>query len=111
MILVRTLRSLLFAGLVLQGFPALPAGAAETPVVKIQNFAFVPPVLTVKVGTAVLFQNDDDIPHLVAATDGSFRSKALDTGDQYSVTFGKAGSVPYFCALHPHMQATITVVP
>ena len=36
--------------------------------VKIENFAFTPQTLTVKVGTTVTFENDDDIPHQVVAT-------------------------------------------
>lgn len=88
-----------------------PLTAAEAARVKIDNFTFGPETLTVKAGTVVTFENDDDIPHLVVATDGSFRSKALDTGDTDSFTFSKSGSFPYFCALHPHMQGTIIVTP
>lgn len=38
---------------------------AEDAIVKIENFAFTPDVLTVKVGTQVVFVNEDDIPHSV----------------------------------------------
>ena len=88
-----------------------PLHAADAPQVKIENFAFTPKTLTVKVGTTVTFENDDDIPHLVVANDASFRSKALDTGDSYAFTFTKAGDFAYFCGLHPHMQGTISVAP
>lgn len=88
-----------------------PLQGADAAHVKIDNFTFAPKALTVKVGTAVTFENDDDIPHIVVANDGSFRSKALDTGDSYAFTFTKSGDFPYFCALHPHMQGTITVTP
>jgi plastocyanin len=54
------------------------ANAADAQV-KIANFTFEPPVLTVKVGTTVTWVNDDDIPHLVSEKDGKFRSSALDT--------------------------------
>jgi plastocyanin len=105
----------LFAALLLgTGFAAMPqwaALAAETAVVKIDNFAFTPDNLTVKAGTAVTFQNGDDIPHTVVATDHSFRSKALDTNDSFTFTFTKAGDFTYFCGLHPHMQGKITVSP
>ena len=59
------------------------ANAADAQV-KIANFTFEPPVLTVKVGTTVTWVNDDDIPHLVSEKDGKFRSSALDTGDKFS---------------------------
>ena len=41
------------------------ANAADAQV-KIANFTFEPPVLTVKVGTTATWVNDDDIPHLVS---------------------------------------------
>lgn len=101
--------ALVCLGVTVMAYTPLPA--AETARVKIENFTFMPAAVTVKAGTAVTFQNEDDIPHVVVATDGSFRSKALDTGDAYVFTFTKPGDFPYFCALHPHMQGTITVIP
>ena len=86
------------------------ANAADAQV-KIANFTFEPPVLTVKVGTTVTWVNDDDIPHLVSEKDGKFRSSALDTGDKFSQTFSAAGTVEYFCAVHPHMTGKIVVEP
>jgi plastocyanin len=87
------------------------AAAAQTVTVGIANFTFTPTELTVALGTTVVFRNDDDIPHLVAASDGSFRSKALDTGDSYSFSFTKVGEYGYFCALHPHMVGKVVVKP
>jgi plastocyanin len=86
------------------------ASAASVPV-EIENFTFAPETITVAPGTTVTFVNRDDIPHLVAADDGGFRSKALDTGDAFSFTFEKAGRYGYFCALHPHMVGKVVVEP
>lgn len=86
---------------------AFAAGAAET--VQIENFTFTPAELSVKAGTTVTWVNHDDIPHLVAATDKTFRSPPLDTDDQFSFTFEKPGTFSYFCALHPRMTGTIIV--
>jgi plastocyanin len=91
------------------GLAPSSAGAEET-TVKIDNFEFVPAQLTVKAGTTVTWTNADDIPHTVVATARTFRSKALDTDDKYSFTFTTPGSYEYFCSLHPHMKATVTVV-
>ncbi len=77
--------------------------------VGIDNFAFTPAVLAVKVGATVTFENHDDIPHLVVAVDGKYRSKALDTNDKFSLTFDKPGEYPYFCGLHPTMTGKIIV--
>ena len=86
------------------------ANAADAQV-KIANFTFEPPVLTVKVGTTVTWVNDDDIPHLVSEKDGKFRSSALDTNETFSETFKDAGTIEYFCVLHPHMTGKIVVEP
>ena len=77
--------------------------------VGIDNFAFTPEALTVKAGTKVTFTNHDDIPHLVVAVDGKYRSKALDTNDKFSFTFDKPGEYAYFCGLHPKMKGKIIV--
>ncbi|QAY94887.1 hypothetical protein CWB41_03335 [Methylovirgula ligni] len=86
-----------------------PVAAAAT--VSISNFTFQPSDLHIRAGDTVTFKNDDDIPHRVAAEDGSFATKALDTDDVASVTFVKPGSFPYFCTIHPHMRGKITVMP
>ena len=79
--------------------------------IKIANFTFDPPILTMKAGTTVTWVNNDDIPHLVSEKDGKFRSSALDTGDKFSQTFSAAGTIEYFCAIHPHMTGKIVVEP
>jgi len=79
--------------------------------VGIDNFAFTPAVLTVRPGATVTFENHDDIPHLVVAVDGKYRSKALDTNDKFSFTFDKPGEYSYFCGLHPKMKGKIVVAP
>ena len=86
------------------------ANAADAQV-KIANFTFDPPVLTVKVGATVTWVNGDDIPHLVSEKDGKFRSSALDTDATFSQTFKDTGAIEYFCVLHPHMTGKIVVEP
>jgi plastocyanin len=53
--------------------------------------------------------NRDDIPHTVVSTTDAFKSKALDTDDQYSFTFEKPGTYEYFCSIHPKMTAKVIV--
>jgi plastocyanin len=79
--------------------------------VKISNFTFDPPVLTIKAGTTVTWTNADDIPHVVSEKDGKFRSGALDTDESFSQSFATAGTVEYFCAIHPRMTGKIVVTP
>lgn len=78
--------------------------------VKIDNFTFAPKALIVPVGTTVQWVNRDDIPHTVVSDDKTtFKSKALDTDDNFSYTFSKAGTYSYFCSLHPKMTGKVVV--
>ena len=81
----------------------------DTAAVKIDNFSFAPGTLTVPVGTTVTWTNRDDIPHTVVSTEGVFKSKVLDTDEAFSFTFGKAGTYPYFCSIHPKMTGKVVV--
>ena len=96
-------------GKTLSARPAAPATGAGPVAVHISNFTFGPKIVTVKVGQTITWTNDDDIPHTVVATDKSFRSKVLDTGQSFSFTFTKPGQVAYFCSLHPMMTGKVTV--
>lgn len=88
--------------------PCASARAADV-AVKIANFTFSPPRLTVKTATTVTWTNEDDIPHTVNASNKAFKSGALDTDQKFSFTFTTPGTYQYFCALHPHMTGTIVV--
>jgi plastocyanin len=77
--------------------------------VSIDNFSFGPADLTVEVGTTVTWTNKDDIPHNVVSTDKLFASPVLDTDEQFSYTFSKAGVYKYYCSIHPKMTGKLTV--
>ena len=77
--------------------------------VKIDNFSFTPPTITVPAGTTVRWTNRDDIPHTVVSDDQSFKSKAMDTDEAFSQTFTKPGTYSYFCSIHPHMTGKVVV--
>jgi plastocyanin len=84
-----------------------PAMAQE---VKIDNFTFAPASVTVAQGTTVRWVNRDDIPHTVVSDDKTtFKSKPLDTDQEFSYTFTKQGTYPYFCSIHPKMTGKIVV--
>ena len=92
----------------------LSSSAADAPAVpvaiKIDNFSFNPPTITIPAGTQVTWTNQDDIPHTVVSDDKTtFKSRALDTDDKFSFTFTKPGTYEYFCSIHPHMTAKIVV--
>ncbi len=91
-------------------FAATPDDKPSSEVaVKIDNFSFSPATITVPVGTTVRWTNHDDIPHTVVSDDKTFKSKALDTDEQFTYTFTKPGTYSYFCSIHPKMTAKIVV--
>jgi plastocyanin len=101
----------LLRGLILAAALLLPLGAgaqAQEVKVTIDNFTFSPAELKVKVGDTVTWTNHDDIPHTVVSA-GKFRSKTMDTDNEFSFTFTSAGDYKYFCSLHPHMTGMIKV--
>ena len=75
----------------------------------IDNFTFAPATFTVEKGTPVTWTNHDDIPHTVADLKGRFKSKVLDTGDQWQHVFTETGTYDYFCTIHPHMTGRVVV--
>jgi plastocyanin len=77
--------------------------------VSIQNFAFAPVNISVPVGTAVAWTNQDGTPHTVTFRSGMKDSGMLRQGQSFSYTFTTAGTFPYYCAYHPNMAGTVTV--
>ena len=78
--------------------------------VSIDNFAFNPPQLRVKVGNNVTWTNKDDTTHGIASDDNAFnRSQRLANKDNFSVTFSKPGTYRYHCYIHTSMVGTIVV--
>jgi plastocyanin len=90
-----------------------PATAAEVAEVKIKidNFTYDPPTVTVKVGTKVTWTNGDDVPHTVTSTTKPrlLESRTLDTNDTFGHVFKEPGTYKYFCAVHPKMTGTVIV--
>ena len=85
--------------------------AAKAVTIKIDNFAFAPPDLTIAAGTTVTWKNDDGEVHKVQDDHKGFSSAALDTDDSFSHTFVTPGLYHYFCSIHPYMVGKIVVKP
>lgn len=85
------------------------AGDAATPRVQMHQFKFEPAQLTVPVGATVTWTNTDEETHTVTATDRAYTSSGLEHGETFSHRFTAPGTYTYFCALHPHMTATVVV--
>ena len=89
--------------------PAAAAPEAAGPRVEIKHHKYVPDTLTVPVGTTVTWVNRDEDVHTVISTAEKFRSRGMDTDEQFSQTFTAPGTYEYFCTLHPLMKAKVIV--
>ncbi|HLZ26838.1 MAG TPA: plastocyanin/azurin family copper-binding protein [Chloroflexota bacterium] len=89
--------------------------AADGPAVSIHDggdpttWGYTPASTSVSVGQTVTWTNSGAFPHDAAATDGSWKTPLLNTGQSGSVTFSTPGTYTYICTPHPWMQATIVV--
>ena len=75
----------------------------------IDNFAFSPATLKVKVGQKVSWTNKQQgVAHTVTADGGTF-DHPMPSGATFSFAFPKTGTFAYHCTIHPSMHATIVV--
>jgi plastocyanin len=94
---------------------AAPQQGAAPVTVAIQVLQFVPPDLTVPVGTRVAWVNDGG-RHQIVADNGVFKSQPLTTTQQKFVyQFRRPGVFPYHCYFHSGpggkgMSGIVTVV-
>jgi plastocyanin len=78
--------------------------------IKMQNIAFDPKDVTVKVGQKVTWTNDDSVDHNVSSKSGeTIKSDNFGKGGTFSFTPTKAGKISYVCTIHPGMTGTLTV--
>ncbi len=90
--------------------PTTDAAATTGGEVVLENISFQPDELTVSVGTAVTWTNQDGISHTTTSDDAVWDSGVLAGGGTFSFTFDEPGTFEYFCSIHPaQMRATITV--
>lgn len=96
-------------GLILGG----AAWAAQEHVVAQKNKAFSVKKLSIKVGEAVKFVNEDSFAHNVFSLSAvkSFDLGSFGNGGSKSITFDKPGKVEVECAVHPDMRLDIEVNP
>ncbi|MEA2512909.1 MAG: hypothetical protein QOJ59_2396 [Thermomicrobiales bacterium] len=86
--------------------------AAGEVAVKIYDFGFDPPTLTIEVGTTVTWTNSGAVQHTTVSFNKgkkTWDSDIMEAGDTYSFTFDRPGTFDYLCGLHPNMKAVIKV--
>jgi plastocyanin len=88
-------------------------GGGAAPAVTMQNIQFVPATITAKVGQKITWTNNDSVAHTVVKAQGFSGagpgSGTVNPGSTYSFTPTKAGTIPYFCQIHPNQKGTIVV--
>ena len=78
--------------------------------VRIQDYEFLPPTISVSAGETVTWRNGDDVDHWVLTEDGTtVDSGAIEAGQTFTATLATPGSYPYFCDIHNAMTGTIVV--
>ena len=68
-----------------------------------------PEVITVAVGTTIVWENADSMIHTVTDKAGAFDSEMISAGESYEHMFNEPGTFDYFCIVHPWMEGTVTV--
>jgi len=78
--------------------------------VNMKNIEYVPKSVTVKAGEPINWTNGDSVAHTVTS-DGpeKFDSGTMDPGAKFSYTPKAAGTINYFCEIHPNQKGTIVV--
>lgn len=78
-------------------------------IVSIRDNYYSPSVITVSVGTTVVWNNNGSSVHTVTADDWSFNSGNLYSGNSYSRVFNSVGTFTYHCNFHGGMTGTVIV--
>jgi plastocyanin len=93
---------------------SMPSGTS-VPGCEETNACFIPATSSIAVGGIVTWSNDDTAAHTVTSgsptggPDGVFDSSLVMAGALFEVTFDDAGSIDYFCMVHPWMTGTVNV--
>lgn len=97
------------------GFSLLAAGAScalagERARIVIDDLDFKPSTITVRVGDTVEWINKDIVEHTATAKSGAF-DVATPKGRPARIRISAAGTIDYYCRLHPNMTGVIRVLP
>ena len=78
--------------------------------VGMDDIKFVPEEISVDVGQRIVWTNNEAVPHNVTAREGAdFASDTLQQGETFEHTPSEAGTIDYFCTIHPRQTGQITV--
>lgn len=76
----------------------------------ITNYAFEPQIIKIKVGSTIMWTNEDNAPHTVTSDTGTYLdSPVLNPGAAFEKTFDTPGVYRYHCTPHPQMLGAVIV--
>ena len=80
-------------------------------VVKVTEYNFSAPTVTIKAGQEVVWHNLGNVAHTVTESSANdFHSAEINPGQTYVQTFDKPGTYTYVCSIHPdRMKGTVVV--
>lgn len=88
----------------------IPSSAEVAAVeVKMTGIHYRADTVTVTVGQAVRWVNDDPLVHTVAFDDGSGTSAEIPQNGAFTFKFDHPGTYPYHCTQHPFMRGVVIV--
>jgi plastocyanin len=107
-------RPVLRGGILTLGILTLSSGpasaAGNTQRVAMKAVAYLPRQVTVHVGDAIEWANEDIVAHTATAKDKSWEMNVLP-GRSARMVMSSAGSFSYFCRYHPNMTGEVVVEP
>jgi plastocyanin len=89
---------------------ALLVGSARAEVVqvRIEKLAFAPPQVSAHVGDTIEWVNADFVAHSATARNGAW-DVMIPANATRRVVLKAAGTLDYYCKLHPNMTGSVTV--
>jgi plastocyanin len=87
---------------------ALRSADAAVIQIKMAQIAFAPAQVSAHVGDTIEWTNDDIVVHTATARSGAWDVMVEPKG-KGSVTLNSAGTIGYYCRLHPNMVGSVTV--
>lgn len=76
--------------------------------ITIEDFAFKPDVISVRVGDVVMWKHNDGAVHTIVSAN-LFESPTLNRDDEFVYSFMTPGEYEYHCGVHPSMKGKIIV--
>lgn len=87
---------------------ALRSADAAVIEIKMAQIAFAPAQVSAHVGDTVEWTNEDFVAHTATARNGAW-DLMIGPNSKGTVTLKSAGTIEYYCRLHPNMVGSITV--